>query len=90
MALAKAAIGENIGALEYLEKAVDNGWLHIDFLTSRKEFEKMHGTPAWNNILTKIQKKNEKTLKDKGLTKTLKAEKETTTLTSYAKLRPKR
>jgi RimJ/RimL family protein N-acetyltransferase len=57
VALAKAAIGENKGALEYLEKAVDNGWLHIDFLKSRKEFEKMHGTPVWNNILREIERK---------------------------------
>jgi RimJ/RimL family protein N-acetyltransferase len=57
VALSKAAIGDNKGALEYLDKAVDNGWLHIDFLQSRKEFQKMHGTPAWNNILTKIQNK---------------------------------
>jgi len=60
VALSKAAIGENKGALDYLEKAVDNEWLHIDFLQSRKEFEKMHGTPAWNNILAKIQKKLKK------------------------------
>jgi hypothetical protein len=60
VALSKAAIGENKGALEYLDKAVDHGWLHIDFLQSRKEFEKMHGTPAWNNILQKIQKKLKK------------------------------
>jgi RimJ/RimL family protein N-acetyltransferase len=60
VALSKAAIGENKGALEYLDKAVDHGWLHIDFLQTRKEFEKMHGTPAWNNILQKIQKKLKK------------------------------
>lgn len=60
VALSKAAIGENKGALEYLDKAVDNGWLHLDFLRSRKEFQKMHGTPAWNNILTKIQKELKK------------------------------
>jgi RimJ/RimL family protein N-acetyltransferase len=57
VALSKAAIGENKGALEYLENAVDNGWLHIDSLKSRKEFEKMHGTPAWNSILRKINGK---------------------------------
>jgi RimJ/RimL family protein N-acetyltransferase len=57
VALAKAAIGESKGALEYLEKAVDNGWLHMDFLMSRKEFESMHRTSAWNSILKKIRKK---------------------------------
>lgn len=57
VALSKAAIGENRGSIEYLEKAVDNGWLYIDFLKSRKEFDSLHGTPAWNNILRKIQKK---------------------------------
>jgi RimJ/RimL family protein N-acetyltransferase len=60
VALAKAAIGENKDALEYLDKAVDNGWLHLDFLQSRKEFQNMRGTPAWNNILQKIQKKLKK------------------------------
>ncbi len=57
IALAKAAIGESKDAIKYLKKAVDNGWLHIDFLKTRKEFKKMHGTPAWNNILKRIQKR---------------------------------
>ena len=57
MASAKAFIGENDGALEYLEKARDNGWLYKDFLESRKEFESMHGTPRWNHIMKKIQQK---------------------------------
>ena len=57
VACAKAAIGEDNGALEYLEKAVDNGWLHLDFLTSCKEFESLHGTPAWSSILKKIREK---------------------------------
>jgi len=46
VAYAKAAIGEDDGALKYLEEAVDNGWLYIDFLMSCKEFESMHGTSA--------------------------------------------
>jgi len=57
VAYAKAAIGENNGAIKYLEKAVDNGWLYVDFLMSCKEFESMHGTSVWNNILKKIRKK---------------------------------
>ncbi len=57
VAYAKAAIGEDSGALKYLEKAVDNGWLYMDFLIDCKEFENMHGTYAWNRILQKIQKK---------------------------------
>jgi RimJ/RimL family protein N-acetyltransferase len=57
VAYAKASIGENNGALEYLEKAVDKGWLYIDFLKSCKEFESMHGTDAWNSILEEIRKK---------------------------------
>ena len=57
VAYAKAAIGEDNGALKYLEKAVDNGWLYMDFLMSCKEFESMHGTPAWNRILEEIRKK---------------------------------
>ena len=57
VAYAKAAIGEDNDALKYLEKAVDNGWLYIDFLMSCKEFENMHGTSAWNRILEKIRKK---------------------------------
>ena len=60
VASAKAFIGENDGALEYLEKAIDNGWLYMDFLKGRKEFESMHGTPKWNRILEKIQEKTKK------------------------------
>lgn len=54
---AKAAIGENDGALEYLNRAVDNGWLHLDFLMKCAEFTAVHDTPAWKAILEKIQKK---------------------------------
>ena len=57
VAYAKAAIGEDNGALKYLEKAVDNGWLYMDFLMSCEEFQSMHGTADWNRILEKIQKK---------------------------------
>lgn len=57
VAYANASIGENNEALKYLEKAIDNGWLHIDFLKNCKIFGSMHGTPAWNHILEKIQKK---------------------------------
>jgi len=57
VALAKASIGESDDALKYLEKAVDNGWLHMDFLKGRKEFESMRGKPKWSYILEKIQKK---------------------------------
>jgi RimJ/RimL family protein N-acetyltransferase len=56
VALAKAAIGDKDNALKYLEKAVDNGWLYIDYLSSCREFESVHGTPAWNRILERIQK----------------------------------
>jgi RimJ/RimL family protein N-acetyltransferase len=58
VALANAAIGERDGALKYLEKAVNNGWLHIDFLMGRKEFESMHETSAWKSILRKIREKS--------------------------------
>jgi RimJ/RimL family protein N-acetyltransferase len=60
VASAKAFVGDNNGAMEYLEKAIDNGWLYIDFLKDRKEFESVHGTPKWNRILKKIQEKTEK------------------------------
>ena len=55
VASAKAFIGDNIGALEYLEKAIDNGWLYIDFLKGRKEFESVQSTPEWKRILEKMQ-----------------------------------
>jgi RimJ/RimL family protein N-acetyltransferase len=55
VASAKAFIGDNHGAMEYLEKAIDNGWLYIGFLKGRKEFEGVHGTPEWNRILEKIK-----------------------------------
>ncbi len=57
LASSKAFIGDKSGAMEYLQKAVDNGWLYIDFLQGRKEFESVHGTPKWNHILKKIQEK---------------------------------
>jgi len=57
VAYAKAAIGEDNAALKYLEKAVDSGWLYIDFLMSCEEFESMHGASAWNSIVKKIRKK---------------------------------
>jgi RimJ/RimL family protein N-acetyltransferase len=57
VALAKASIGESNDALKYLEKAIDNGWLYLDFLKSCKEFKNMQGTSAWNHILERIQKK---------------------------------
>jgi tetratricopeptide (TPR) repeat protein len=59
VASAKAFIGDNNGAMEYLEKAIDNGWLYGDFLKGRKEFESVHGTSKWNRILEKIQEKTE-------------------------------
>jgi RimJ/RimL family protein N-acetyltransferase len=57
VASAKAFVGDNNGAMEYLEKAVDNGWLFADFLKTRQEFEKMHSTPIWKHILEKMQEK---------------------------------
>jgi RimJ/RimL family protein N-acetyltransferase len=57
VAYAKASLGQENDALKYLERAVDNGWLYIDFLMSCKEFAGLHGTSAWNNILKKIRKK---------------------------------
>ncbi len=57
IAHAKAAVEEDEEALQYLEKAVDNGWLYIDYLMSCKEFDSMHGTSSWNNIISKIRKK---------------------------------
>jgi tetratricopeptide (TPR) repeat protein len=57
VALAKAAIGEYKGALEYLNRAVDNGWLCMDFLMNCKEFVTVHGTSAWKSILKKIRGK---------------------------------
>ncbi len=57
VASAKAFIGDMNGAMEYLEKAVDNGWLYIDFLKGRKEFESVHSTPEWKSILERMQKR---------------------------------
>ena len=44
-------------AVHYNQGAVDNGWLHMDFLMSCKEFESLHGTIAWNSILKRMRKK---------------------------------
>jgi RimJ/RimL family protein N-acetyltransferase len=59
VASAKAFTGDKNGALEYLEKAIDNGWRHIDFLKDRKEFESVHSTPEWKRILEKMQERIE-------------------------------
>src|SRR4030043_24528 len=57
VASAKAFIGDRNGAMEYLEKAIDNGWLYIDFLKGRKEFESMHSAPEWKHIMRKMRKR---------------------------------
>ena len=57
VAYAHAALGEAAAALDYLERAVAHGWSSMDFLLGCKEFASMHGTPQWNRILGKIQKK---------------------------------
>jgi len=57
VASAKAFIGDNNGALEYLENAANNGWSEIAFLKGRKEFENLHGTLRWNRILEKMRER---------------------------------
>jgi RimJ/RimL family protein N-acetyltransferase len=56
VAFANASIGEDGEALAYLERAVDNEWLYIDYLKTCEPFKRMHGTSAWNRILEKIRK----------------------------------
>lgn len=57
VAFAHAALGEETSALNYLEQAVDHGWLHMDFLMRCQEFASLHETPQWDRILSKIQSK---------------------------------
>jgi len=57
VASAKAFIGDNNGAMEYLENAANNGWSEIAFLKGRKEFENLHGTLRWNRILEKMRER---------------------------------
>jgi RimJ/RimL family protein N-acetyltransferase len=57
VAFAHATLGKEASALEYLDKAVDHGWLHADYLMGCQAFASLHDTPRWNHILKKIQTK---------------------------------
>ena len=48
---------EDSDALTYLEKAVDHGWLYLDYLKNCAPFNRLHGTLKWTRILKKIQRK---------------------------------
>ncbi len=57
MARAHAALGEEMAALTYLEKAVDHGSLYQNLLLGCPEFTSLHGTLRWNRILKKTAEK---------------------------------
>jgi RimJ/RimL family protein N-acetyltransferase len=50
-ASAWALLGNKEKAIEYLKRAVDQGWEHIDFTKEQEEFEILHGMPEWDAIL---------------------------------------
>ena len=54
-ARAWAALGNRDKALEYLNAAVDRGWVNIDHTEDCREFESLHGTPEWAAVLERIQ-----------------------------------
>ncbi|MCW3982115.1 MAG: GNAT family N-acetyltransferase [Candidatus Bathyarchaeota archaeon] len=58
VARAKAAIGENDAAIKYLEKAIDNGRIHIDFTENYEEFNSLRETQEWKELMTKLEKKS--------------------------------
>jgi GNAT superfamily N-acetyltransferase len=49
-ALGWASTGEGDRALEYIKKAIENGWKDIARLDSEKAFAGLHGTKAWENL----------------------------------------
>lgn len=57
VARAEAAMGEKDAAIKYLEKAIDKGWTHIDFTKNCDEFNSLHGTQAWKELIAKLERK---------------------------------
>jgi hypothetical protein len=58
VARAKAAVGENHAAINYLESAIENGWSHLDSTKTCEEFHRLHGTPEWEALMTRLERES--------------------------------
>jgi RimJ/RimL family protein N-acetyltransferase len=54
-ALAWARLGDREKALQYLGAAVDHGWVHSQWTRQQEAFGILHGLPAWDAILARMQ-----------------------------------
>jgi RimJ/RimL family protein N-acetyltransferase len=55
-ACAWAALGDRDRAFEHLNAAIDSGWTDIDSVRECKEFQGLHGMPAWEAVLGRLQR----------------------------------
>jgi hypothetical protein len=58
-ALAWAALGERKTAIRYLNAAIDKGWTDISFTKSCEQFNSLHRTQEWQDVLRRLQEKVE-------------------------------
>lgn len=56
-ARAKAAIGDDEGAIKYMEKAIEKGWTNLDSTMSCREFNRLKESQAWRKVISKLEKK---------------------------------
>ncbi len=54
-ARAKATIGEDEKALDYLYKAVEKGWSNVKRLSSDDAFKNLHTEDRWKKLLSKLE-----------------------------------
>ena len=58
-ARAWAALGDNETAFRYLHQAVDEGLTDVNVIKNTKEFNPLHGTQAWQDLLARLERKKE-------------------------------
>ena len=52
-----ALAGNKEKALDYVDKAIESGWLQIDWLKKDPDLESLHGDPRWEAALEKLEYK---------------------------------
>ena len=56
-ACSAALANDSIHAFEFLELALQNGWIDIDHLKTDSDLNNLHATKQWGNILNQMQSK---------------------------------
>lgn len=54
-ASAWALLGNKEKALEHLQAAVDHGWADVEWTRQQGEFQILHGNPAWDAVLARME-----------------------------------